>query len=136
MRLLFFLSLLLLPTALRSFPAAEPGRCAPEGRGVAPRTWLGCAADAGPRRGLSGDERLLLGLPLDPNRAGARELSFLPGLSRSLAAEVVRERTENGPFDAVAALRRVRGIGPKRLARVSPFLEVATHTASVAEAIE
>jgi len=102
-----------------------PRACAPEGRGEPPRHWLGCAQDPGTPRALADDERLVLGLPLDPNRADARALGFVPGLSRSLAEEVVADREANGPFSAVADLLRVRGIGPKRLARAAPHLAVA-----------
>jgi competence protein ComEA len=101
---------------------APPRACVPEGRGTAPRHHLGCAADPGPGRALVDDERLLLGLPLDPNVASARGLAFVPGLSRRLAAEIVRNRAENGPFSGVDDLTRVRGIGPKRLAQARPHL--------------
>lgn len=101
-----------------------PRDCATEGRGSAPRGWLGCAADAGPGRALEGDERLALGLPVDPNLADARSLAFVPGLSRRLGAEIVRHREAHGPFAAVEDLLRVRGIGPKRLAKARPHLAV------------
>ncbi len=104
-------------------PAPRPG-CAPEGRGEVPRHWLGCAADPGPRRALADDERLVLGLPLDPNTAGTRELAFVPGLSRKLAAEVVAERRMHGPYGSVEELLRVRGIGPRRLETAAPHLRV------------
>lgn len=90
-----------------------------------PRHWLGCAADEGPSRGLDGAERLLLGLPLDPNTAAARDLAFVPGLSRRLGEAVVADREERGPFPSVEDLVRVRGIGPKRLARARASLVVA-----------
>lgn len=106
-------------------PARGQDGCVPEGRGEVPRHHLGCAADPGPPRALAADERLLLGLPLDPNTVGARELAFVPGLSRSVAAEIVRDRERNGPFRDVSDLLRVRGIGPKRLAAAAPHLEVA-----------
>ncbi|MGB8929692.1 MAG: helix-hairpin-helix domain-containing protein [Anaeromyxobacteraceae bacterium] len=115
-------ALLLLPTLARRIPTAPPRRCQAEGRGTGPRTWLGCASDGGARRVLSGEERLLLGLPLDVNRAGARELAFVPGLTPTLAAEVVADREEGGPFSSVEELLRVRGIGPVRLARSRPWL--------------
>jgi len=99
--------------------------CAPEGRGTVPRHWLGCAADGGASRPLGGDERLVLGLPLDVNRASARELAFVPGLGRRLAEAVVEERLRNGPFAAVEDVERVRGIGPKRLEKARPALTVA-----------
>jgi competence protein ComEA len=101
-----------------------PRPCAPEGRGDVPRHWLGCPADPGPRRALAADERLVLGLPLDPNTAGSRELAFVPGLSRRLAAEVVEDRRLHGPYAQVADLLRVRGIGPKRLEAAAPHLQV------------
>ncbi len=104
---------------------ARPRACRPEGRGAPPRHWLGCAADAGPARALEGDERLALGLPLDPNVASARQLAFVPGLSRALAKAVVADRESRGPFLRLDDLVRVRGIGPKRLARARPHLAIA-----------
>jgi competence protein ComEA len=111
-------------------PAPPPAGCVPEGRGRAPRHFLGCAADPGPARALAPDERLLLGLPIDPNSAGARELAFVPGLSRRLAAEIVRDRERNGPFPSVGELLRVRGVGPKRLAAAAAHLAVDRAVAS------
>jgi competence protein ComEA len=100
----------------------SPRTCVPEGRGIPPRHWLGCAADPGPARALADDERLVLGLPLDPNRAGARALAFVPGLSSRLAEEIVADREANGPYADLADLERVKGIGPKRLAKAAPHL--------------
>jgi competence protein ComEA len=97
---------------------------------------MGCAADGGPSRDLTGDERLLLGLPLDLNRATARELGFLPGLSRMLAAEVVADRGREGRFGSVEELVRVSGIGPRRLAQAAPFLAVPRETWAVANGAE
>ncbi len=114
---------------LRAFLEVPAPRapCAPQGRGEVPRHWLGCAADPGPPRALADDERLVLGLPLDPNTAGTRELAYVPGLSRRLAAEVVRYRQAHGRFETVEDLLAVKGIGPKRLERARPhlFVEVA-----------
>ncbi len=111
---------------LRAFvETPAPRTCAPEGRGAAPRHWMGCAADAGPRRRLAGEERLVLGLPLDLNAAGEAELAWIPGLSRRLAAAVVEDRDRSGPFARVDDLVRVRGIGPKRLEMARPALTVA-----------
>lgn len=103
---------------------SRPRDCREEGRGAPPRHWLGCAADPGPARALEGDERLALGLPLDPNVASARELAFVPGLSRALARAVVADREARGPFHRLDDLVRVRGIGPKRLARARPHLAI------------
>lgn len=109
---------------LLEIPPGRSGPCAAEGRGEPPRHWLGCAADSGPSRALASDERLSLGLPLDPNEASARDLAFVPGLSRRLAAEIVADRAAKGRFGSVEDLVRVRGIGPKRFARARPSLVV------------
>lgn len=115
----------LVPILLRARgPGPAPRVCTPEGRGFPPRHWLGCAGDPGPRRDLADDERLVLGLPLDPNQADERALAFVPGLSRRLAAEVVRHRQAHGRFEAVDNLLAVKGIGPKRLERARPSLLV------------
>ena len=106
-------------------PPALPPCTEPEGRGRPPRGWVGCSADPGPARPLSQEERLALGRPVDPNRAGARELALVPGLSRSLAAAVVEDRRRRGPFASVDDLLRVRGVGPGRLQAARPHLEVA-----------
>lgn len=125
--LLALLSALAAPPLLRATVARPPPlqACAQEGRGSPPRHWLGCAADPGARRDLADEERLLLGLPLDPNLAGARALAFVPGLSRRLAEAVVRDRAARGPFGTVEELARVDGIGDRRLARARPALRVA-----------
>jgi competence protein ComEA len=125
--LLALLAVVLGAARLRAWielPSAR-GPCAAEGRGVPPRHWLGCTADAGPARALAADERLVLGLPIDPNLCGARELAFVPGLSRRLAEEIVADRERNGPFPDVGDLERVRGIGPKKLAAARPHLLVS-----------
>ncbi len=105
-------------------PAPEPPRaCTPEGRGTPPRHWVGCRGDPGPPRALSGAERLALGLPLDLNRASAEELAAVPGIGPALAARIVEDRARRGPFPSLDDLRRVRGVGPARLARARGHLE-------------
>ena len=110
--------------AVRPFSPRERA-CEPEGRGTPPRHWVGCRGDPGPARELSGRERVLLGLPLDPNRAAAEDLAAVPGFSPALAAEIVADRSRRGPFVRVQELERVRGIGPARLRRAQAFLSVA-----------
>jgi competence protein ComEA len=116
----------LVPAALRPGLEAPRARaCEPEGRGEPPRHWLGCVADPGPARPLADDERLVLGRPVDPNTAAPAVLAHVPGLSRALAREIVRDREQNGPFASVAELERVRGIGPKRLAQARTSLSIS-----------
>lgn len=59
---------------------------------------------------------------IDPNRAGPAELTRLPGIGPALAGRIVLERDLHGPYASPEALLRVRGIGPKTLARIRGFL--------------
>ena len=68
--------------------------------------------EAGPP---SGPRELLLGRPMDVDRAGAADLEALPGVGPALAAAIVADREARGPFGSARALDRVRGVGPGRL---------------------
>ncbi|HUL59908.1 MAG TPA: helix-hairpin-helix domain-containing protein [Anaeromyxobacteraceae bacterium] len=121
------LAAVLVPAAARRLaPTGSPlPVCAPAGRGSPPRGWIGCATDPGGTRGFTDEERLVLRLPLDPNRASARALAFLPGLGPALGRAIAAEREAHGPFADLDDLRRVRGIGPKRLEQARSTLAVA-----------
>ncbi len=116
----------LLPSALRRLPSREGDACEPEGRGVPPAHWIGCRGDPGALRPLGGLELVLLGRPVDLDRATAEDLAAVPGIGPGLAAEVVRDREENGPFGSPDALRRVRGIGPVRMERARPWIRTTS----------
>lgn len=58
---------------------------------------------------------------IDVNFAGADELALLPGIGPAIAARIVGDRSERGPFASVDDLRRVKGIGASTLERVRPF---------------
>ncbi|MBA2565324.1 MAG: helix-hairpin-helix domain-containing protein [Gemmatimonadetes bacterium] len=60
--------------------------------------------------------------PLDPNLATPAELDRLPGVGPATALRWGRVRLSDGPFIALEDLRRVRGLGPKRLAKLAPHL--------------
>lgn len=50
--------------------------------------------------------------PVDLDTAPADEIATLPGIGPVLADRIVTDRTSNGPFGSLAALQRVKGIGP------------------------
>ncbi|MBX3390453.1 MAG: helix-hairpin-helix domain-containing protein [Phycisphaeraceae bacterium] len=62
--------------------------------------------------------------PINVNTATAAELESLPGIGPGLAARIVEDREKNGRYKAVKDLDRVRGIGPKLLEKVRPFVVV------------
>ena len=49
------------------------------------------------------------------NTASAEELETLTGIGPSLAEKIVKEREENGTFDSLEDLLRVKGIGESKL---------------------
>lgn len=59
---------------------------------------------------------------VDVNQAAWPELALLPGIGPQLAQRIVADREAHGPFTAVEDLRRVRGIGPKTVERMRPYL--------------
>jgi len=46
----------------------------------------------------------------------------MPDIGEQLARRIVADRQQNGPFRDLADLRRVRGIGPKTLEGMRPYL--------------
>jgi len=61
---------------------------------------------------------------IDVNQAGTEELRTLPGIGPALAQRIIDSRAGDGPFASVEDLLRVRGIGPKTLARLRPLVRV------------
>lgn len=58
------------------------------------------------------------------NTAAASELQRLPRIGPKMAARIIAYREAHGPFRRVQDLVRVRGIGQKTLAQLTPYLVV------------
>ena len=71
---------------------------------------------------LSLRQEYLLGKRVDINRATAEEISELPGISDTIAAAVVTERTRRGGFRSPRGLLSVPGIKERRLEKILSFL--------------
>jgi|GEM_PF-3573092 len=56
------------------------------------------------------------------NRASAEEIETLPGVGPKLAGEILAYREQGRVFRRAEDLLQVKGIGPKRLKRLEPFL--------------
>ncbi len=63
---------------------------------------------------------------LDINSASWVEWAQLDGIGEKLARRIVADRDERGPFRDPADVGRVRGIGPKLLEKIKPFLRGGT----------
>jgi len=130
------------PTFVERLRALEEsaGLLDERGEGAASLGGLGDAATGGPgepdsaaspfesrRRGAGSRKRESAPAPgrLDPDHASAAEWERLPGIGPSLASRIVADRSAHGPFGSAEGLLRVRGIGPRTLARLRPFLRKA-----------
>jgi competence protein ComEA len=59
--------------------------------------------------------------PIDVNVAGLDELTRLPGIGPVTAQNIITARNQN-PFRTLADLDHVKGIGPKTLEKIRPFV--------------
>ena len=69
---------------------------------------------------------------VDINAADWPEVALMPGIGEVLAKRIVTDRETNGPFADHADLRRVRGIGPKTLDGMRPYLVPMPEAAATA----
>jgi uncharacterized protein len=61
---------------------------------------------------------------VDVNTASPALLSYVAGLGRSVATNIVAYRDEHGPFQKRSDLRKVKGLGPKAYEQAAGFLRV------------
>ena len=59
---------------------------------------------------------------VDLNQADWPELANLPDVGETLARRIVESRDAQGPFVDLDDLQRVKGIGPKTVDRLQPYL--------------
>ena len=100
------------PGAAATAGAAESGHAALPGAALP-------ASPGGPRRGAA---EAPLPASIDVDRASVDEFLRLPGFGPALAARIGAERERQGPFGGPDGLLRVRGIGPKTLEKIRPYL--------------
>jgi competence protein ComEA len=70
---------------------------------------------------MSAAQRVVLNIPLHPDRMTVSDWEYLPGVGERLAAVIVEDRQNNGDFGRFERLRRVKGIGPGRINRWKSF---------------
>ena len=62
--------------------------------------------------------------PINLNTATADQLEAIPGIGPVLAQRIIEYRQTHGRFQSVDELLEVRGIGPKRLENMRPYVTV------------
>ena len=77
---------------------------------------------------------LAIKLQIDVNEARWPELALMPDIGPELARRIVSDREERGPFRDLDDLRRVRGIGPRTLEAMKPYLLPLADLEATAEA--
>jgi competence protein ComEA len=70
---------------------------------------------------LPARQRLALGITLHPDRMSQEDWVSLPGIGEKLASQIEFDRQKYGDFGSLAALERVKGIGPAKLKALRPF---------------
>ncbi len=95
-------------------PANAPGAVAYRAPAARPEQDSVAARAQRLARPLASGERV------DLDRAPAEELARLPHIGPALAARIVQDREEHGPFGSLEALDRVPGVGPTVLRAVRP----------------
>lgn len=84
---------------------------------------VGAGALAGPASGAASKSDTAL--PVDLNTASADELAEVPGIGPTMAQRIVDWREQNGPFERVEDLMKVKGIGEKSIEKLRPYVKVS-----------
>jgi competence protein ComEA len=95
-------------------PGQAPGAVAYRAHAARPQQDSVAARAQRLARPLASGERV------DLDRAPAEELARLPRIGPALAARIVQDREEHGPFGSLEALDRVPGVGPTVLRALRP----------------
>ncbi len=66
-------------------------------------------------------EKMLLGVPLDPNRMDVSEWEYIPGIGPATAKKIVYDRQNYGDFSSIRDLLRVPGIGEGKLRHMERY---------------
>lgn len=60
--------------------------------------------------------------PINVNNASAAQLESLPGVGPKTAALIIEYRQKNGAFRSLRDLDKVKGLGPKKLEKMAPYV--------------
>jgi competence protein ComEA len=72
---------------------------------------------------------------VDVNRASAAELEAVPGIGPATAEAILALRAKRGGFTKLEELLEVKGIGPKKLQTLAPYLAIVPAPATTAKTV-
>lgn len=73
------------------------------------------------RNSIRTEEKMIVGIPLDPNSLTMADWVKLPRIGPSLARKIVLDRQENGDFRSINDLARVPGIGTATVRQLKEY---------------
>jgi competence protein ComEA len=73
---------------------------------------------------LSAYQKMTLGIPLNLNSETPEGLTAIPGIGKSLAGRIVKERIKRDGFKDIIELRSVSGIGEKTFLKIAPHVSL------------
>jgi competence protein ComEA len=113
-----------LGTAPVPAPLALPSVMLPASARAASLSSILSAAKSGKESGgsRSGKITAASGEQINLNSATLEQLERLPGVGPSMAARIIAYRQQSGGFAKIEDLTLVTGIGPKKYAKIAPFL--------------
>lgn len=73
---------------------------------------------------LSAYQKMTLGIPLNLNSETQEGLTAIPGIGKSLASRIVKERIKRDGFKNINELRGISGIGEKTYLKIVPHVRL------------
>lgn len=70
---------------------------------------------------MNARERMVLGIPLVPDRMNQADWESLPGIGPKLAERIIRDRQLNGDYGSLEGLKRVSGVGAGKISMINKF---------------
>lgn len=61
---------------------------------------------------------------IDINNATKRDLIQLPGIGEVMASRIISFRDQNGPFRKIGDLKKVKGVGQKKLELMKDYIKL------------
>lgn len=104
--------------------ATTPAASTPQGGEQAQAASAKAPKKAKAPKATKADRLKAAGKSININTASAEELTALPRIGAKVAQRIVEYRTAHKGFKSIDELRNVKGVGPKLLDGIKPYLAV------------